>query len=73
MKFKALSAIVILCAATPVFAQDASVIRPHHVHHHRDFRGSYNQVGPATYAIPLSALRTESEAPWLYFHPANGG
>jgi hypothetical protein len=48
---KTLGAVVVLSAAvaTPAFAYST-----HHVrHHHRDFRGSYNQmIGPSYYAIP---------------------
>jgi hypothetical protein len=47
-KLKTLSALIILSAAvaTPVFAQ------PYHVRHHRDYRGSYNQMIGPSYAIP---------------------
>ena len=61
-RIKLLSAIVVLSAAvaTPVFAQDANVSRPHHarVHHQENFRGSYNQSSAqsnaAFYAQPLT-------------------
>ena len=65
-KMKMLSALIILSAAvaTPVFAQDAGVLRPSH--HSRaydrwnyrgaydgwNYRGAYNQMGVPYYVVP---------------------
>ena len=57
-KMKTLSAVLILSAAvaTPVFAQDASVVAPHPARaHDRNYRGTYNQVnGPAYDVTPVT-------------------
>jgi hypothetical protein len=65
-KLKTLSAVAILCAAvaTPAFAHS------HHVrHHHRDFRGSYNQLIEPSYAVPLSRGSSGMGGSWL--HPGD--
>jgi hypothetical protein len=44
---KMLTAAAVLSAAiaSPVFAQDANVVAPHHARvHHHNYRGSYNQI-----------------------------
>lgn len=56
-KMKTLSAVLILSAAvaTPVFAQDTSVVAPHPARaHDRNYRGTYNQVNGPSYVAPLS-------------------
>jgi hypothetical protein len=56
-KIKLLSAVLILSAAvaTPVFAQDASVVAPHPARaHDRNYRGTYNQVNGPSYATPVT-------------------
>jgi hypothetical protein len=57
-RMKTLSAVMILSAAiaTPVFAQDAGVLRPQHERtHERNYRGAYNaynQANEPSYAAP---------------------
>ena len=56
-KMKTLSAVLILSAAvaTPVFAQDASVVAPHPARaHDRSYRGTYNQVNRPSYDTPAT-------------------
>jgi len=53
-KMKMLTAVLILSAAvaTPVFAQDASVVAPHPARaHDRNYRGTYNQVNAPSYDV----------------------
>ena len=58
IKLKILSAVVILSTAiaAPVFAQDASLSRPHHVrvYDQSNFGGAYNQSNRASDAQPLT-------------------
>ncbi|MGB9117867.1 hypothetical protein [Bradyrhizobium sp.] len=62
---KTLSAIAILSAAiaSPVFAQDAGVLKP--IHHgraydQRHFRGAYNQLNGPLYAAPRTLDRSDT-------------
>ena len=57
-KMKTLSAVIILSAAiaTPVFAQEASVVAPQHSRiHDRNYRGAYNQVNGSSYDAPRTS------------------
>ena len=65
-KMKTLSAVLILSAAvaTPVFAQDASVVAPHPARaHDRNYRGTYNQVNRPSYDARDSAGAREVRDP----------
>src|ERR1700734_2353912 len=76
-RIKLLSAIVVLSAAvaTPVFAQDANVSRPHHarVHHQENFRGSYNQSSAQSNAAFYAQPLTNDERRNVEFFVLGGG
>jgi hypothetical protein len=64
-KFKTLSAIGFFCAtiASPVFAQEGSVLRPTHhrrVYDLRNFRGVYNQFDGSFSAAPRTLDRLDT-------------
>ena len=55
-KMKTLAVLILSAAiATPVFAQDASVVAPHRARaHDRNYRGTYNQVNGPSYVTPVT-------------------
>ena len=64
-KMKTLAVLILSAAvATPVFAQEASVVAPHRARaHDRNYRGTYNQVNGASYVTRDSLGAREARDP----------